>query len=528
MDKNLPDVIYGDELRIRQILVNVINNAVKYTRSGYVDLRMTKETGADGCEYITAIVKDTGIGITNEDIPKLFGTFQRLNTNKNRMISGTGLGLAITKQLLDLLGGSISVESEYKKGSCFTVRIPLVPGDPLQIEKGNDVSNFVYGCKNSGLKILAADDSLVNLTVIKGYLAEHNMSADTCENGKEALNKVTQEKYDIVFLDHMMPEMDGTETAKKIRMLEGEYYKKLPIIALSANAVSGARELFIESGMNYFISKPIDPRQLNSVLAEFLPPEKIEIRFRSSSRNKPDHEYNQDNEVIWNEGEREIFRHLSLIPGLNTQDGVARVGNRVADYFKVLRQFSSGVDENIEKIEASLRNGDWQNYTILVHAYRGVLAIIGMNSLAEAAMRLETASKNIIEAKNGAENSLAVKKLDENIKLCAKETPQLCGAIVSLRDAITKTPLLDKMPPPKIKIDASASAEIAEFKEKLTSLETACNLLIAETVDSISSELEKYTFTEEADAEIADICKLTTSFRFSDAAGKIRDLLKKL
>jgi signal transduction histidine kinase/CheY-like chemotaxis protein/HPt (histidine-containing phosphotransfer) domain-containing protein len=522
IDETLPDVVYGDEIRIRQILVNIITNAVKYTRSGYVDFKMTRETSPGGVEYITAVVEDTGIGIPKDDMAKLFGTFQRLNTNKNRMISGTGLGLAITKQLLDLLGGSINVESEYKKGSRFTIRVPLIPGDPLKIEKETRVSNFAVARENSEIRILAADDSPINLTVIKGYLAEHNMSADICGNGKEALNKVMQKEYDIVFLDHMMPEMDGTETAKRIRMLDGEYYKKLPIIALSANAVSGARELFIESGMNDFISKPIDADQLNSALLKFLPAEKIAVNPAPPSKTKLTHEYNADNEIIWNEEERKIFRELSLIPGLNTQDGVANAGNRAADYFKILRQFIDGVDQNIEKIESNLLNQKWRDYAILVHAYRGVLAIIGMNGLAKSALRLEMAAKSVIESENGVENPEDVKSLEENIKLCAEETPSLCGSLASLRAGIAKILPHDKTQIEKIKIDAPA------LKEKLTALKAACDLSIGKDSDEISAELEKYTFTKEADAELADIRGLTASFRFPEAVAKIDVLLEKI
>jgi signal transduction histidine kinase/HPt (histidine-containing phosphotransfer) domain-containing protein/ActR/RegA family two-component response regulator len=511
MDKNLLEVVYGDEMCIRQILTNIINNAIKYTRTGFVNFKLEKDTRPDGKEYIKAVVEDSGIGISKEDIPKLFGTFQRLNTNKNKKISGTGLGLAITKQLLDLIGGSINVESEYKKGSTFTIYIPFTPGDPLKVENDADFSGFVSAREGAVINILAVDDSIINLSVIERHLAVHGMKADTCESGREAFDKILQKDYDIVFLDHMMPEMDGIETCALIRGLDGEKYKELPIIALSANAVSGARELFLESGMNDFISKPIDPVRLNSVLSTFLPPEKTTVTFHADSL--PGHE------VIWSDDDRRIFRELSSIAGLNTQKMLTHAGTRTSDYLKVLQQFINGVDENIKKIKTALNDKNWQDYLILVHAYKGVLAIIGMTGLSERALRLETAAKYIIESKTNPENADTKKKLKENLKLCETNTLSLCGEVIALRDALANIPPLVNAPQyEKVKVDAVL------LREKLNALEAACNLFRAKDTADVSTELEKYTFNEEVDAKLSCICKLTGAFRFADAALKIKEL----
>ncbi|MDR2444472.1 MAG: response regulator [Spirochaetaceae bacterium] len=513
-DESLPDVVYGDEIRIRQICTNVINNAIKYTRIGFVNFKLEKETNNNGKEYIKAVVEDTGIGIEKDDIPKLFGTFQRLNTNKNRHISGTGLGLAITKQLLDLMGGSINVKSEYKKGSVFTIYIPLVPGDPLKIEKEADNSTFVSAREGASINILVADDGIVNLTVINRHLAVHGMEAETCENGREALNKILQKDYDLVFLDHMMPEMDGIETCRHIRRTDGEKYKKLPIIALSANALSGARELFLEAGMNDFIPKPIDSIQLNRVLSKFLPPEKITETFHVDAT--PEHKA----EEIWSDEERRIFRELSSIEGLNTQEMLTHAGSRSADYLKVLQQFFNGVDENIAKIKTALQDKNWQDYLIHVHAYKGVLAIIGMQGLSERALHLETAARYIIESKNDPQNVDAAKQLEEkNIELCETDTLSLCDAITALRDTLAGITSLAKIEQSeKTKIDA------VSLKEKLNALAEACNSFRAKDTADISAELEKYTFNEEVDTRLAEIYRLTAAFHFSDAVLKIKDL----
>jgi CheY-like chemotaxis protein len=350
------------------------------------------------------------------------------------------------------------------------------------------------------------------------------MDADTSENGREALFKIVHNRYDLVFLDHMMPEMDGVEIAKRIRARDGEYYKKIPLIALSANAVSGARELFIEAGMNDFISKPIDSGQLNTILAKYLPPEKTTINFSAASPHKLRHEYTIDNEIIWNNDERKIFREISLIRYLDAREGIAHTGNHVEGYIKVLRQFIEGVDKNIAKIKEDLRNEDWNDYAILIHAYKGTLAIIGAGKLSDRAARLEEAAKNIVEAMRRTENTDALKYLNlkKNLKLCREETLPLCAAIVTLRDELAATSLVDKTPVEKTKIEAP------ELKEKLAAFKTACELFKADDADALSDELKKSTFSEEADEDIRDICKLAESFRFAEAIVKIQRLLEKL
>jgi HPt (histidine-containing phosphotransfer) domain-containing protein len=319
----------------------------------------------------------------------------------------------------------------------------------------------------------------------------------------------------------MMPEMDGVETAKRIRALGGKY-KNLPLIALSANAVSGAHELFINAGMNDFISKPIDSGRLNAILAKYLPPEKITVNFYSASVRKPKHEYAADNEIVWSEDDRKIFKEISLIDNLDPKEGITHTGNRIEDYFKVLRQFVNGVDENITKIKEYLQSEDWANYAILVHAYKGVLAIIGADKLSEYALHLETAAKNIVEANDHPENINAAKGLKKNLKLCHEETFPLCDAVVTLHDALEKTSLVDKTPVEKTAID------IPTLKEKLTALKAACELFKGDDADALSAELEKSVFSEKIDAEIQSICRLTASFNFAEAVVRIQNLLETL
>ncbi|GHV83976.1 hypothetical protein AGMMS50212_13160 [Spirochaetia bacterium] len=510
---DLPQIVFGDEIRIKQVITNVVNNAVKYTREGYVSFKMLKETNENGKEFILALIEDTGIGIRQEDMSKLFGSFQRLNTNKNRRISGTGLGLAITKQFLDIMDGEIEVESEYKKGSIFKVRLPLIEGDPDKIEKEGVISNFVYARKDVTTNILVADDASVNLTVAKGYLAAHKFEIDTCENGVQALNMVKQKKYDLVFLDHMMPEMDGTEACKNIRALGTEYSKNLPIIALSANAVSGARDLFIESGMNDFISKPIDGVELNRALAKWLPKENIEFGDnKENTTDKHTGDRTAINEILWTHDERSFFRELSGIDGLDPQEGVAHLGGNLKEYTKVLRQLTEDLDEKAQKIKTYLEKEDWENYSILVHAYKGVCSIIGEKALSEQALKLETASKTILDKKQ-TKNS--------GINFCKQETPTFLRNIFSFRDNLLKTSLTAKDEKSEIE---KTKAELSFTAEKLSQLEKACNAFSPSDANTVAGELKKITVDDKTDEYIKEICKLTDSFRFAEAAEKIKEL----
>ncbi|MDR2005890.1 MAG: response regulator [Acidaminococcales bacterium] len=271
IDASLPAAVYGDAVRFRQIFTNITNNAIKYTRKGSVSLALRRHAQG-GREYIEFSVKDTGIGIKQEDMPKLFEVFSQLDLKKNKGIVGTGLGLSITKNLVSMMGGELKVESEYGKGSVFTVLLPLIEGDPDNIDRSNELARVMA---KDDATVLVVDDNHINITVALGLLATHNISGNAADSGEQAIEKVKGKQYDIVFMDHMMPGMDGIEATKRIRGIKGEFYKRLPIIALTANAVTGARDTFIESGMNDFISKPIEPAQLNSVLAKWLPPEKI-------------------------------------------------------------------------------------------------------------------------------------------------------------------------------------------------------------------------------------------------------------
>ena len=276
-----PRGLRGDEIRLKQILINLVNNAVKFTEEGSVSLSVDFEKAEDGI-LLKVAVTDTGIGIKEEDLERIFNAFEQSDTFRNRKKEGSGLGLAISKQLLTLMGGSIQVESVYQEGSRFYFEIPQqvvddVPcGQMIEERKKNGKKEEYGNFRAPNAKVLIVDDNLVNRKVAAGLMKPFAMQLTLAKSGQEAIDILKEEHFHIIFMDHMMPEMDGVETTHVIRAMKGEYYKNVPIIALTANAVNGAKEMFLEEGMNDFIAKPISIRELSEKILDWLPFELLE------------------------------------------------------------------------------------------------------------------------------------------------------------------------------------------------------------------------------------------------------------
>lgn len=280
VDKEIPRFLYGDDLRIRQVIINIMNNAIKFTDKGSVTVNVRQQKRERKRVQLYVSVQDTGQGIKPEDVTSLFDAFSQVDVRKNRGKEGTGLGLAISRQLVELMEGKLSVMSKYGEGSKFYFSIWQ------EIENGEEIGDFtevkqteenqddIFTFTAPEAKILLADDSEINREVAKALMEPFKMQIDMACNGQEALEKVQEGRYDLVFMDHFMPVMDGIEATEKIRALEGEYFKKLPIIALSADAVQGVREKFVAAGMNDFVSKPIPMKDIAKVLQNWLPEER--------------------------------------------------------------------------------------------------------------------------------------------------------------------------------------------------------------------------------------------------------------
>ncbi|MDR0326276.1 MAG: response regulator [Oscillospiraceae bacterium] len=368
----LPGVLFGDDIRLRQILTNICGNAIKFTQKGHVRLK----TAAAGGNLVFTI-EDTGVGIRKEDMPKLFSAFMQADLAKNRNIKGTGLGLAISKSFVEMMGGSIMVKSKYGVGTEFTINVPTVEGDREKIrcralEKGEQILA-------PEARVLVVDDNVFNLKVARGLLGLSKIEAETAQSGKEAIAKVREGNFDIVFMDHMMPEMDGVEAAAKIRALGGPY-GKLAIIALTANAIAGAKEMFLQNGFNGFVSKPIDLHELNMVLAEFLPPERLA---------KPAQQ-DETPSVPPPQGFMGALRSV----GIDTAVGLQHLSGMEYLYREIVADFAGELANSCDAMSAHMQSGDLGGLFIAAHTIKSALGTIGATELSAQAAELEQAAQS--------------------------------------------------------------------------------------------------------------------------------------
>lgn len=496
IDEKLPAKLRGDALRIRQVIINLMNNAIKFTERGYVKLQIEMTEECDGEVALRFTVEDSGQGIRSEDIPKLFGAYQQVDTKKNHAKEGTGLGLSISKNLVELMGGSFSVESEYGVGSrfifnlrqkissegqgavlrkeaaerdllvggvfaspylddalhrlcrvygvtyvpekeletthidyfftdscgvvgaslrrhlmaCGAVRTllqnPMVSFEPetetLVITKPLYTFNFCriingesgavfnheeerFSFTAPDAKILLVDDNEMNRKVAVGLLEPFGMQIDTAVDGKDALAKIERRRYDLIFMDHMMPVMDGIEATKHLRAMEDEYYKTVPVIALTANVISEARADFEAAGMNDFVGKPIKMREITAILRRWLPAELAREQTVTAD-------------------EKDCVQELPVIEGLDSAEGVRNSGS-LKLFLSLLGDFYHLIDMKSDKIEKCLADGMIRDYTIEVHALKNTARLIGALELSEEFKEMEKLGN------------------DENVDSLTKKTP---------------------------------------------------------------------------------------------------------
>lgn len=373
IDENLPRKMYGDGLRLRQVIINLMNNAVKFTDEGYVKLTMRQEEKSEDELLLYVSVTDTGQGIREEDLQKLFGAFEQVDIKKNKGREGTGLGLSISSQLIGMMGGKLEVRSEYGVGSefFFSIRQKTVSGETEEQEMQDGESmNFVA----PEAKVLIVDDNELNLKVAIGLLAPLKMQIDVAESGKKSLDMVQKKKYDIIFMDHMMPVMDGVETTERLRQMEGAYYKEVPVIALTANAMTEAQKVFAEAGMNGFVAKPIDMRQLCAVIQKWLP-ENLIVRQEMKQGAVVDKEETKNKE-------------LPEMEGIDINEGIKNTGSKEF-FLELLGDFYKLIDLKSAKIEKCVADNLIKDYTIEVHALKSTSRMLGAMELSEKFRHLE-------------------------------------------------------------------------------------------------------------------------------------------
>ncbi|MDR3191913.1 MAG: response regulator [Treponema sp.] len=426
IDDTLPARLYGDELRVKQVLNNILSNAFKYTKAGTVTLQIRWEKKGDEVLMIFT-VNDTGQGIKKEDIGKLFSEYSQLDTKANRKIEGTGLGLSITKRLVEMMNGTISVESEYGWGSTFTVQVRqrIVDERPIGKEVAENLRSFrlieTRQSRGKNLvraympygKVLVVDDVATNLDVAKGLMLPYGLTIDCLQSGPEAIESIrkAEVKYDAIFMDHMMPGMDGIEAARIIRDEIGtEYAETVPIIALTANALAGNEEMFLSSGFNAFIAKPIDIMRLDVVLNQW-------VRDKQSEETlwKADQEQEAAKEA--GAGASDGLLKNAELEGIDIRAGLKRYETEET-YLRILQSYLTHTPELLEKLR-SLSRETLPQYAITVHGLKGASYGICAEEIGKEAEELELAAKAGDYEKVHSKNAAFVSKAEttmENIR----------------------------------------------------------------------------------------------------------------
>ncbi len=390
--QDVPYKLYGDEIHIRQIVGNLLSNAVRYTEKGKITLRLSwKEVSEDVIE-IYVIVKDTGIGIKEKDIPKLFKAFQRMDSTVRSKEDRTGLGLAITERLLEMMGSRLEVQSVYGKGSAFSFKIlqkvvdrkPLGDFEKQYRESLRSIEDYHEKFIAPMGRILIVDDNAMNLAVAQGLLKGTRLQIDVAASGEECLELIKRKTYHLICMDHMMPVMDGVQTLHAIRALEGNPSRDIPVIALTANAVAGAREFYLKEGFQDYLTKPIDADKFEDLLIEYLPDNVV---YLTHNREVNDALHPQDAE------EFDIRESQLYLMGFNLKNGLRYMGGDKALYGKVLHDFHSILQEKETALEDFLQKGDMPGYAIIVHSLKGNARNVGADDLADEAFELEKMAK---------------------------------------------------------------------------------------------------------------------------------------
>ena len=397
INEKLPSWLYGDEVRIRQIINNFLSNAVKYTKEGNITFELDFEEKTDEQILLVITVRDTGIGIKEEDLGKLFESFTRIEEKRNRNIEGTGLGLNLTKNLVNLMGGEVFAESTYGKGSCFTAKIPQKIADAKPMgDFGKRYQQYLSTSDDDKLsflapdaKILVVDDVTMNLKVVEGLLKATKIQIDTAVSGSECLECVKTTPYQIIFLDHMMPEMDGLETLEHMKNLADNPNAQTPVIMLTANAIVGAKEEYIEAGFTDYLTKPIRETELLEMILKYLP-EELVCENGGQGIEKSQDAQDMEQPEAGGEG-AEPLQRLEQLEGLDVKTGLTYCMNEEDFYIEMLQEFLQA--DKASQLKHFLAEEDWDNYRTTVHALKSTSLTIGAAHLSGEAKALEMAAK---------------------------------------------------------------------------------------------------------------------------------------
>ncbi len=396
-DENLPSRLYGDDVRLSQVIMNILTNAVKYTEEGAVVFSIKGGQRKDDTIELEVAVKDTGIGIREEDLPRLFESFERLDEIRNHSIEGTGLGMSIVTRLLDMMGSRLQVESKFGEGSTFSfsVRQQIRSDKPIGNYTGRLEASHHSGGNETllaeGARILVVDDNEMNLKVAKNLLKLFGIVPDLAGSGFEAIECVRRKEYHIIFLDHMMPKMDGIETLAMLRK-ENLLKEDSVVIALTANAVNGAKEQYIEAGFTSYLSKPIEVTKMEEQLIRYLPDEICHFRSPDET-GQNEEEKTAEESVEGKSTQADTIGKLNEL-GYDTEAGLRYAAGDPDFYLELVRNFADSADANEKAIREYCENNEIHEYQIRVHALKSSARQIGANTLSDLALNMENAAKD--------------------------------------------------------------------------------------------------------------------------------------
>lgn len=509
IDSGIPSILNGDEIRIKQVITNILSNAVKYTKEGSVTFSVGYEKIPDKQDAVIlkVSVADTGIGIKPEDISRMFKAFERVEEKKNRNIEGTGLGMTIAQSFLVKMGSHLQVESVYGEGSVFYFNLEQ------KVVKWNPIGDYEDAFRQTlkerkgyrekftapTAKVLVVDDAPVNLTVFLGLLSSTKIQIDTAENGDEAIGLFKKKQYDVIFLDHMMPEKDGIEVLGEMRGLKDTPNYETPIICLTANAISGMSEMYIEAGFDDYMTKPIDPDRLEGMLLLYLPKEKIipasDEKLETNNVDIFAKVGNTGNTCGIDGMLPDFIRNIKAI---DVKTGIKHCGSDKA-YLITLKKFLDTAEKNADEIEAFWTAKDIKNTTIKVHALKSTSRIIGALELGDFAAKLEKAGDS------------------DDIIILEEELPELISQYRKLAKELEplnnqeKTEGDDERP-------VISNEELNETYRKL--LEYCANFDF-DSVVCVAQTLEKYQIPKEETERVEAILKAVDDFDYDKIPGVI-------
>ncbi len=455
IEGRMPECIRADDVRLRQVLVNILGNAVKFTDDGEVSLRLTVTE-----DDLRFDISDTGVGIKREDMAFLFQPFRQIDTTRDRKVKGTGLGLSISKNIVELMGGTISAESEPGRGSVFTVVVPKREASLADLAGDDEAGEIFF---DDTVHVLIVDDNEINLSVAVGLLQTlFNIVSDEATTGRDAIAKASENEYDIIFMDHMMPEMDGVETTARIRAMGG-WRSTVPIIALTANAVEGAKEMLLSSNMNDFLAKPLQKSELNRILRKWVP-KRYRIETRPPAREPEIADVKVEYSGL-------LGRVAAALPEISVEEGLESAAGKQSIYERSLRLLAGKIPDFAERLETLLRDSRISEIAIHVHGMKSSLASVGAAPLSRQAKDLEHAAIN------------------DDLTFCKDYLPQF---ILQLRDLGTKLDrILDN------DNDAGVAAEKGDPDKLVADLKHLYNALEAydaETIAAVMAPLQHLDF----------------------------------